>query len=743
MLEDMPFRKPLLPHPRTARTVLLVLLAIYGVACGLQTVADFDLGWQMAESRHLFGSPLFPSVEALSYTAHGAPWLYPPLAGLVFRAMFGLGRYAAISWLALACTLLTVATIARGSRWPTLALLLLATPVLGRQMIPRSGMFSIPLAAAFVCVLFAHRTGKGRGALWLLPPLMVLWVNLHTGFIAGLALLLAYAAAELVDALQPSQRHAALGRLRTAALPMLATAAATLLNPWGPRMYTAIAAQERISPQQARLVLELAPLTRQFTWSPLHPILSIGTIWWLLGLCAVAAALLAMRRQFGLALFLAAGMAACIGSARSQGVFLPLGCVLAGYAFAEYARWPRWATAPRVQVVALLAVAACVAASTVAVTTDREALAERSITTFGAGTSWWIPQDAAAFVEQHNLPGELFSTFNLSSYLTWRLGPRYRDFADGRYLPFGDALVTEQMQLTATPLDADAWTRAAERYGIRTVLFPISRFYGVEALPLQQDCASRKWAPVYLDPTAVIFVRRDALPAGVKPIDCATEPLASRAGSRIARYQGFANAAVIEFLLGRNGDAERSVAQAAQLAPHGKSLDDSLALLRGQLQMAAGDTAGAEQWFRAALHLHESDGAWYQLGLLYASEQRYPLAIRALQRAAKLSDAPNLAIDTATARAQLLTGQTTEALATLQQAGPLATIPEAKASLSELQAIAYAQLPDWPAAIAAQKQATDATPHNAHRWQVLAAMYAAVGQSDQAAQAQAQASRTR
>ncbi len=64
-------------------------------------------------------------------------------------------------------------------------------------------------------------------------------------------------------------------------------------------------------------------------------------------------------------------------------------------------------------------------------------------------------------MEEKHLPTELFSTFNLSSYLTWRLGPHYRDFADGRYFPFGRPDCFGQLRLASLPLDSDAWSQAA------------------------------------------------------------------------------------------------------------------------------------------------------------------------------------------------------------------------------------------------------------------------------------------
>ena len=68
----------------------------------------------------------------------------------------------------------------------------------------------------------------------MLPILMVLWVNLHPGFVAGLALCRGLWVDELLDIPSTSTRQAAIGRLRRAWLWLALTVAATMVNPWGP-----------------------------------------------------------------------------------------------------------------------------------------------------------------------------------------------------------------------------------------------------------------------------------------------------------------------------------------------------------------------------------------------------------------------------------------------------------------------------------------------------------------------------
>jgi hypothetical protein len=725
----------------TLKRFLLTLALVYAAVAGLQTVADFDLGWQMAAAQHPFSS-----VDTLSYTVPGVTWIYPSLSGLFFRAVFHTGGYAAVSWFCEGALVATVLIVAWNSEPAVLVLLLAAIPALARQMIPRSGLFTVVLAAAFARLLLDHLRGRRR-PLWLLPVLMFFWVNLHPGFIAGLGLMLGYLAAECVEWFHGSAREDIRLRVRQAAPWMTAALLATLLNPWGVRMYGAVAAQEHPAPWQTSVVLELVPLYRDFSRNSLRLLDPFNAIWCMLAISAVAVVLLVWQRRMGLALFLTLATAVCVFSRRSQGVFLPVACLLAGDALERVflaTRVKKLSGVPALRRVALCALSLLFAVRCADIVRDRTSVREGQITLFGAGASWWLPQQAAAFVEEKHLPTELFASFNLSSYAVGRLGPRYRDFADGRYFPFGDRLIGEQLRLAGEPLDSEAWREAAAKYQIRTVILPLSRFFAIDGIPLRDDCASLHWTPVYLDTAAIVFVRNDALPpatlAGLR-IDCRVQPLMTDAGgSRMEHYQRLANAAVIEFLLGRNREAQQALDGTFAITRD----DYSLQLLEGQLQWDRNDLVGAEASLRRSLALHSSDAAWYQLGLLWMVQQRYPEAVRAFRNALAQEDLPLFPVEWSLARAEVLSGEYESALRTLDDAARLlpATADGAagRADVADVQAVANSQMMNWNAAIAAGEQAVRQTPKVARRWQILAALYEAAGQTDRAAWARQKAS---
>ena len=50
---------------------LMALALLYALLAGLRTVADFDLGWQLATGRYVIQHQQIPYTDVLSYTGSG------------------------------------------------------------------------------------------------------------------------------------------------------------------------------------------------------------------------------------------------------------------------------------------------------------------------------------------------------------------------------------------------------------------------------------------------------------------------------------------------------------------------------------------------------------------------------------------------------------------------------------------------------------------------------------------------
>ena len=223
---------------RIALIVLLVLVLANALAAGLRTVSDTDMGWHLATGRWVVQHHAIPSTDVLSYTAAGTRWIYPPFAGVLLYLIFCAAGYVGLSWF---CALACVGTVAYLVRKLDLASIVLAMcsvePIAFRTG-PRADLFNTVFLAIFLGELWAFQRGSSK-RLWLLPITMLIWVNFHPGFILGLAVIGAYLLLEACEFPFAGRRTEALMRLRQAWPWLAGTAAVTLVNFWGPKLYSA------------------------------------------------------------------------------------------------------------------------------------------------------------------------------------------------------------------------------------------------------------------------------------------------------------------------------------------------------------------------------------------------------------------------------------------------------------------------------------------------------------------------
>jgi tetratricopeptide (TPR) repeat protein len=733
--------------------VFYILVLAYAFLTGLRTVADFDFGWLLAMGRQLVTHHQIPRTDFLSYTASGSPWIYPSFGGALFYLAYAAGGFAALSWInALACLGVTAIAIGR-PRFFTCALAVLAVPSIVVRTAPRGDLFTNLFFAMFLVLLRKHWR-DGRAPLWLLPVTMLFWVNAHPGFAAGLALLFAYAAFELAACCSRARRPAARTRLR-AAVPWIAlSVVATLVNPWGARVYQGLAAQNRISALQSAEVGE---------WSSVH--LSAATLagalqlrdpnssyWWLLAFACVAVPVALYRRQFGHALLLAGAAYLSLEHLRFQSLFAIVAVVMADQIFsrrpAESGASPlRFVYASGVVVtivLALLHTADCI--------TDRAYLGYGELSLFGTGLSWWYPQRAMDFIEKNSLPPQLFNDFATGGYLTFRLGPRYRDFADGRAVPFPPEVLTQQATLVRSSPDSPVWKQEADRRGINTILLSLARYGGLESVPLREYCESREWKPVYLDDLSLVLLRdRPENQPWIRrfELDCTRhfivpprfDPASTR--GRAELYNFYANAASIYFLLGRDHDAADAIVRADNLFDD----DPNLHLLAGQFLQANGRLAEAEAEYRRALRLRPSDMGWYLLARLFVAQKNYAEAATAVRHSADMAVWPaeryrllgNIELAMNQPRAALAAFDRAEQTGLKQAALP--TYGDFRAKVAEGRARAWLSLHDNSRATAFAEESTRLAP-DPRRWSLLGECYAAQGRSAEAEQARSHAQET-
>ena len=139
------------------------------------------------------------------------------------------------------------ALVARGTQiLCALILTLLAAATSMNHLLARPHILSWLFSLVYFLILDATDKGDAtkteRRRLWLLPVIMILWVNLHGGFVVGLMLIGVYWVSSIVPPLEGGEPRVFALRARTKQLTWIGIACAgvTLVNPYGWRLHASI-----------------------------------------------------------------------------------------------------------------------------------------------------------------------------------------------------------------------------------------------------------------------------------------------------------------------------------------------------------------------------------------------------------------------------------------------------------------------------------------------------------------------
>jgi hypothetical protein len=178
----------LLPLSVGAGIYALFLLA------GNRLLIDPDTMWQITIGQWIIDHRAVPETDIYSFTMRGQPWISTQWLAQVLYAK----AYAVAGWsgpVVLAATAIA-ATFALFAKFlnrhfgesPTLAFVAAALALSVPHLLARPHVLAMPIMVAWVAGLIAAADRRGAPSFWLLPP-MVLWANLHGGFVFGLVLI--------------------------------------------------------------------------------------------------------------------------------------------------------------------------------------------------------------------------------------------------------------------------------------------------------------------------------------------------------------------------------------------------------------------------------------------------------------------------------------------------------------------------------------------------------------------------
>ncbi len=641
---------PLLPR-RLGATALVCALLLAGVMCTFPELA-FDVWWHLRTGALILATHHVPTTDIFSYTAHGQPWVtHEWLAEVVFALV---DRVAGIDALILLKALIAVAALGfataaglvrRGrERIPAAALgVLLAAPLIAPRAFVRPHMFTaLGLGVTLWCL---RRGAVASGRRWrvALLPLFLVWANVHSGCVLGLALVALFWVGETIDRRRTGLTNVWLSRLGW----LGALLGVCLINPHTIRtLVYPFALMTR--PEVRGGIVELRSI--------FHPAYAGAFFLKALGLTAVAmvGTLAAARGRWQWSLLVPGLLFAALALRTLRGV--SEFAVLVPALLAAHAGWlaqrPHLGRGLSVAVIA----AACLGGAVAA--THGVPMGSDPPRRVGLGVDVTNrPDGATRFLRQVEPQGHVFQVLAFGGWFIHELWPTTEVYIDGRLDVFPPAFLDAYQRLMA---NGEGWDDAVARYdiGIAAVDYATApqRDRGLRQR-LRED---RDWVVVFFADNAVVYARRSARHAALLarwgcPFDPSLRTPASldawlrnaslsdldQAIAAVARMRTLAAPAhtpdvvLSRLLAGRATRHVQAGARAAAVADLERAVAVDPAFLDAHMHLGilaaqAGDLAGARRRFEVARRLDPADPALLRnLRTLQTLEARADSATRA------------------------------------------------------------------------------------------------------------------
>jgi len=245
--------------PSVADLIFLALLGTLTLtALSSRLLGDAGIGWHIRTGQQILSTHVIPRTDPFSSTMHGTPWfawewLYDIVVGQL-DSRYGLNGVVWFTSLLIAAVFAWTfqLLLLRGTNlMVALVLVLLAISASMIHFFSRPHVVSWLFILAWFSILDSSERDslEGRSSssrlLWLLPLSMLVWVNVHGGFLFGFALLAIFYLGCLwtwfrsdENRIEESfQKIAAGRRLRTLTWISALSALATLVNPYGWKLH--------------------------------------------------------------------------------------------------------------------------------------------------------------------------------------------------------------------------------------------------------------------------------------------------------------------------------------------------------------------------------------------------------------------------------------------------------------------------------------------------------------------------
>lgn len=469
--------------------------------------ADGDIALHLNLGKYIINTGSIPIRDVFSHTMTGEPVIqHEWLATVIFEGIKRLFGFDGVIFL---CALLISTTIYLLYKYiknksqnllPALLVTLLVLVISMIHWLARPHLFTFLIMTLWLIILDQLREGKGK-RWWLLPLLMLLWVNLHGGFIIGFIIWIIYGFGAAWDIFfnrlgeneTPPKRY-----WKYFMLGGSTSFIASLINPSGFILWTRV-----ISHVGNRY---LSDITNEFQSPNFHEV----TFWPFLIFILFEFVILGLNRRkfkseilFNSTAWLAMSLYSgrnipLFGIASAQILALGLDDLVANSSpkvniFQRIKSMDKRLNIMDFQLKGelwkILSILIVILGMSQGVRFEIEGKEYR----FDPGV---YPVDAVNWLEEHPQDGHMFNYFTWGGYLQYRLYPEKRVFIDSKSDFYGEEFVRQYMQVINL---SEGWEYVLEEYHVNWVILPNDE---PASRALIRDLG---WKILYEDDTAVIL----------------------------------------------------------------------------------------------------------------------------------------------------------------------------------------------------------------------------------------------
>lgn len=485
--------------------MMLFTLVITGIYLSRQ-IYDPDFFWHLKTGQWIwengslpytdpFGIPPFLDSSPRNDFILTSYWLIQ-LILYGFYSLFGMSGIIVFRWVIAGICLMIFAgwTNLRNS-FVLMVLALGIIQILELYCIERPQFVSFVCFGVLLTNLFRFFEQGAEKSLWrLLLPLsivMILWSNMHGGFLIGQAILVYFIVTEGIKFLHPSLLPLSAKDYRILLISSITALLASFINPnainlikYVPTIFDAN--------NYGNLNISEELSIFEFYKSSKNNIV----FFYITSMLLTATALLSSKHRKNITLLGILAGALFFGCLHMR--LMPFFLVSATIFMSRYIETE--CSALKIKVILLM----------LAVTTYY-CLSDEHAFMYKATKSGWIPEvhfpvNAADFISTNKISGNIYTTMNWGGYMIWRMGIDNKMFYDGRILNLQRAWEYNN-SLIITLNQRSYWKGLFNMYNVRIAVLPIY-VEGSQNVLAKSIFEDNEWAMLFSDQTEVVFVRK-------------------------------------------------------------------------------------------------------------------------------------------------------------------------------------------------------------------------------------------